>query len=167
MSSPTALEIVQSLLANALDPEVVRKLVSPTATYTSLCLSNPALKTVMPYAGVHLNEGPEAIIYTFSTVDKIWANEAFSIEQAFESNDGKGDVAIFGRFTYRSRVLGRKYESPFAVRAKVQGGQVTEMLFMEDTLGTTLTFAKGGKLVCEVEEGVDVNLGPEGVDIVQ
>lgn len=153
MSTPV--EIVTRLLANATNEAIVKDLVSSTATYISLCYSNPQLKQIMPYAGIHPNEGPSAIISTFTTVNTIWKNEAFDIETIF----GEGEnVAVFGRFTYRSSVLRKSYESPFAIRAVVKEGLVVYMLFMEDTFGTASTFAKDGRVRYEVEEGKDFEI---------
>lgn len=86
--------------------------------------------------------GPQAIIDTFATVNAIWANEAFEIQALFGSGE---NVAVFGSFTYRSRTLGQASTSPFSIWCKIVGGKVTYMQFMEDTLGTTDTFKKGGK----------------------
>jgi len=47
--------------------------------------------------------------------------------------------------TYRSRTLGQASTSPFSIWCKVNGGKVTYMHFMEDTLGTTDPFKKDGK----------------------
>lgn len=153
MSTPV--DIVSRLLANATDENVVRELVAPKATYVSLCYSNPDLKKIMPYAGEHPSEGPEAIIYTFETVNTIWKNEMFKIEAIF----GEGEnVAVFGRFTYRSSILGKAYTSPFAVWAVVKDGLVTYMQFMEDTFGTGATFAKGGSTKYEVDEGREFDI---------
>lgn len=154
----TPKEIVTRLLANATNESVVNELVSPTATYISLCYSSPSLKKIMPYAGSHPNEGPAAITYTFNTVNTIWKNEAFNIEVIF----GEGEnVAVFGRFMYRSSVLGKAYESPFAVRAVVRDGLIVYMLFMEDTFGTGATFAKSGGVTYEVEEGKEFEIKAE------
>ena len=53
-------------------------------------------------------------------------------------------MAAFGRFTYKSRTLGKAIISPFSIFAKVENGQVTYMQFMEDTFGTAATFHSGG-----------------------
>lgn len=106
MSSPT--EVVQRLHANALDADVVRDLVSPTTTYVPLCYSNPDLKKLMPYAGLWDSKGPDAIIYTFKTVNSIWKNKSFDIETIFGNGE---NVAVFGRFTYRSAVLGKPIQA--------------------------------------------------------
>lgn len=76
-------------------------------------------------------------------MDEIWAQEAFEIQALFGSGE---NVALFGKFTYRSRTLGQVNTSPFSIWCKVNGeGKVTYMQFMEDTLGTTDTFKKSGK----------------------
>lgn len=129
MSQPK--DVVARLLANTSNESVMKELVAPDATYISLCYSNPSLHQIMAHAGVHEKEGPGAIISTFANVDKIWANEEFKIESVF----GEGpDVAVFGKFTYRSRALGKAYTSPFAIHCKVESGKVVYMLFMEDTV---------------------------------
>ena len=58
-------------------------------------------------------------------------------------------MAIFGRFVYRSKSIGKVTDSPFAVWAKVdtEKGQVTYMQFMEDTLSTANSFRKSAKVV--------------------
>ena len=128
-SQPKA--VVARLLENTSNACVIEELVAPDAVYMSLCYSNPPLHQIMAHAGLHPEKGPQAIISTFKNVDKIWANEEFKIEALF----GEGpDVAVFGKFTYRSRALGKAYTSPFSIHCKVESGQVTYMLFMEDTV---------------------------------
>ena len=138
---------------------MVRALVSPTATYVSLAYTNATLQRILPYANRHDAQGPDAIISTFATVAKIWANEEFSIDAIFSGANAAAasgvtqaaaahvvDVAVFGSFTYRSRTLGKACRSPFSVWCKVDegAGQVVYMQFMEDTLGSTETFKVGG-----------------------
>ena len=96
--------------------------------------------------------GPQAIIDTFATVNHIWANEAFDIQALFGSGE---NVAVFGRFTYRSRTLGQATTSPFSIWCRVNGGKVTYMQFMEDTLGSTDSFKTSGtkKYVVFEEKG--------------
>ncbi len=128
---PQPKDIVARLLENTSNVPVMEELIAPDATYISLCYSNPPLHRIMAHAGLHPEKGPQAVISTFANVDKIWANEGFEIEALF----GEGpDVAVFGKFTYRSRSLGKAYTSPFSIHCKVEGGQVTYMLFMEDTV---------------------------------
>jgi uncharacterized protein len=152
---PTPVETVSKLLANTLNREVVAELVKPDADYVSLCYSNDALKRIMPYAGVHDKEGPAAVSYTFETVARIWANEDFQIQSIFGSGE---DVAVFGKFTYRSRTLGKAYTSPFCVWCKVDvegDGRVKYMQFMEDTFGTGATFQTSGEKTYWVDNGTD------------
>ena len=89
----------------------------------------------MPWAGTRT--GPDAVLDTYTRVNRFWQSEAFEIEELF--GDG-GSVAVFGRFTYRSVTLGKAVTSPFAILAKVQDGQITFMQFMEDTFATASTF---------------------------
>lgn len=129
--APNPKDIVARLLENTSNIPVMEELIAADATYISLCYSNPPLHQIMAHAGQHSEKGPQAVISTFANVNKIWAMEDFEIQSLF----GEGpDVAVFGSFTLRSRVLGKAYTSPFSVHCKVEGGQVTYMLFMEDTV---------------------------------
>ncbi|KAL8735052.1 MAG: hypothetical protein Q9181_002966 [Wetmoreana brouardii] len=148
--SSDPVDIVRTLLANTSSLDTVKKLVAPEATYTSLNYSNPSLKKILPYAGEHPNEGPQAIFDTFATVDQIWAKESFEILSIFGAGE---DVAVFGRFTYRSRTLGKASTSPFSIWAKVKEGKITYMQFMEDTMDTMSTFKTGGASKYKVFEG--------------
>ncbi|KAJ9616934.1 hypothetical protein H2200_000654 [Cladophialophora chaetospira] len=148
-------EVVARLLENTSNASVMEELVAPDATYISLCYSNPPLHQIMAHAGQHAEKGPQAVISTFANVNKIWAMEDFQIEALF----GEGsDVAVFGRFTLRSRTLGKACTSPFSIHCKVEAGQVTYMLFMEDTFGTGATFEKAGEKTYEVESGKAIKL---------
>ena len=134
-----AADVVRTLLDDPTNGETVHRLVAPDATYVSLNFDNPELRRVMPWAGTRT--GPEAVLDTYTTVNRFWRSEAFEIGELF----GEGEnVAVFGRFTYRSVTLGKAVTSPFAILAKVRDGQVTFMQFMEDTFGTAATFRSGG-----------------------
>jgi ketosteroid isomerase-like protein len=133
------LEVVQAILADPTNPDVVRALVAPNATYVSLNYDNPELKRIMPWAGTQT--GPDAVSGTYGRVGRYWQNEGFEVEDTFESENR---AAVFGRFTYRSATLGKAVTSPFAILARVRDGQVTYMQFMEDTFGTAATFRSGG-----------------------
>ncbi len=135
----TPAEIIRAILGNPTDREVVHRLVAPDATYVSLNSSNPELQRIMPWAGTPT--GPEAMLDTYTRVGRFWHSEAFEIDELFGEG---GNVAVFGRFTYRSVTLGKAITSPFAILAKVKDGQVTFMQFMEDTFGTASTFRNGG-----------------------
>ena len=132
-------DIVKAILDNPTDLASVRELVAPDATYVSLNFDNPELKKLMPWAGTQT--GPEAVVSTYSQVGRYWKNEGFEIEEIFESGE---NVAVFGRFTYRSTTLGRAITSPFSILAKVRDGKVAHMQFMEDTFGTASSFRTGG-----------------------
>ncbi len=132
-------DVVRAILDNPTDLASVKELVAPDATYVSLNYDNPELKKLMPWAGTQT--GPEAVVSTYSRVGRYWKNEGFEIEEIFEAGE---NVAVFGRFTYRSTTVGRAVTSPFSILAKVQAGKVTYMQFMEDTFGTASTFRTGG-----------------------
>ena len=145
--------VVRKLLANTSNPKVVTELVARDATYVSLSYANPPLTKIMPWAGTHTKEGPDAIIQTFADVAKSWKNEAFEIQALF----GEGEnVAAFGSFTYRSIVLDKVFTSPFAIWCAVKDGLITYMQFMEDTLGTASTFRKNS------EEGTYISVPKRG-----
>ena len=134
-----ATDVVRALLDDPTNPAVVRQLVAPDATYVSLNFDNPELRRIMPWAGTRT--GPDAVLDTYTSVNRFWRSEAFTIDQLFGES---GSVAVFGRFTYRSVTLGKAVTSPFAILAKVQDGKVTFMQFLEDTFATAATFRTGG-----------------------
>ena len=135
----TPTEIVRALLNDPTNPDLVRALVAPDATYVSLNADNPELQRIMPWTG--RRTGPEAVLDTYARVRRFWRSEAFEIGDLFGAGE---NVAVFGRFTYRSVTQGRAVTSPFAILAKVHDGQITFMQFMEDTFGTAATFRSGG-----------------------
>lgn len=97
------LEIVQAILTDPTNPEIVRALVAPDATYVSLSHDNPELKRIMPWAGTQA--GPEAVSGTYGRVARFWTNEGFEIEDTF------GIAQTFrsgGTATYRSDPEGRE-----------------------------------------------------------
>ena len=93
----------------------------------------------MPWAGTRT--GPEAVLDTYTRVGRFWRSEAFEVEELFGAGE---NVAVFGRFTYRSVTLGKSVTSPFAILAKVILGQIIFMQFMEDTFATAASFREGG-----------------------
>jgi ketosteroid isomerase-like protein len=137
--SPTPTEVMMAILASPKDLEHVRSLVTEDVKYVSLNYENPDLKKVMPWAGS--GSGAERIVQTFVDVGRFWDVLAFEIDAKFDSGE---NVAIFGRFTYRSTVLGKTVTSPFAVFAKVKDGRCSYMQFMEDTFATGASFRSGG-----------------------
>ena len=135
--SPT--ELVKALLDDPTNPEVVKSLVAPDATYVSLNYANDDLKRIMPWAGTA--KGPDAVLSTYMRVGAYWKNEGFAIRDLF----GEGEnVAVFGILKFRSKTLGKAITSPFSIFAKVKEGKITYMQFMEDTFGTASTFRTGG-----------------------
>jgi uncharacterized protein len=131
--------VVEELLRSTTDPVKVRQLVAPDVTYVSLNYENVDLQRIMPWCGT--STGPEAIVSTFTRVAQFWRIDSFTPEVIF----GEGThVAVFGRFTYTSAVLGKTVTSPFAIYCEVVDGKVTYMQFMEDTLRTSWSFKEGG-----------------------
>ncbi|MCJ1292949.1 hypothetical protein MMC34_004502 [Xylographa carneopallida] len=139
---PTPKEVVEKLLANTTNEQVLNELVASDATYVSLNYDNPTLKEIMPWCGTHEKAGPAAIYETFVNVGRHWESKDFSVRGFFGSG---GDVAVFGSFTYMSRMMKITKTSPFSIWAKVNSeGKITYMQFMEDTLATSSTFEKSG-----------------------
>lgn len=138
-------EIVLELLKGATQSKIVNALVADDAVYVSLTYENPDLKKIMPWAGMH-KHGKSAVLKTFTDVNRFWTVVDFDVQQIF----GQGDhVAAFGSFTLRSTTLEKQFTSPFSILATVRDGKVTYMQYMEDTLGTGLTFRSGGKWICQ------------------
>jgi uncharacterized protein len=118
MASPQ--EILSAILEKPTDLDQVRSLVSPDVTYVSLNYNNPDLKKIMPWAGT--SRGPESIVKTFEDVSRFWQMVSFEPEALLGSDTC---AAMFGRFTYKSTVLGKTVTSPFAVFARCQDGRCT------------------------------------------
>jgi hypothetical protein len=78
---------------------------------------------------------------------------------------GSVNVAVFGRFRYRSRTLGQVIVSPFRAWAKVdeKKGKVIYMQFMEDTLDSARSFRITGKMVyvSNPDDKHEIVIGPE------
>jgi hypothetical protein len=151
-------EIVQKLLDNITAADVVRELVAPDATYVSLNLDNPELKTLLPWVGT--TKGPRAasaIAETFYRLFLYFGVEAFEVTDIF----GEGEnVAAFGKFTYRSAALDKVATSPFAIHAKVAGDKVVFFQWLEDTYATASTFrVRGSWYVHSDPEGKGFDFG--------
>ena len=78
---------------------------------------------------------------TFEGVGRAWETKAFQIRDVVEQDD---KVAMFGTFTYRGRESGKEKEitSPFSILAKVTGGKIHYVQFLEDTFGTSGTLGR-------------------------
>lgn len=141
--SGTPVDLVRGFLARTGDAEdLVRashELVAPDARYVSLSFDDPDLERIAPWTGT--SSGPEAFVRAFGGVLEHWVNEDFRIEEIF--GDGE-QVAVFGRFTYRSISLGRATTSPFAIYARVREGKIVDWVFLENTFATARTFRSGG-----------------------
>jgi hypothetical protein len=138
----TPIEVVQKLLSNPLDIENVRVATAPNVQYVSLNKNNPDLTRVLPWAGEHV--GPEEILKAFQGMYAMWETVGFEVKIIFGQGE---DVAVFGEFTYRSRVLGKLAPSPFGIHVKVKDGKITYILFLEDTFMTTSSIRSGGEAV--------------------
>lgn len=138
---PNAVDVLEAILARPTDLAHVRSLVADDATYVSLNFDNPDLHRIMQWCGTHRNAGPLGIVQTFVDVDRYWEKLAFETDASFGSGEY---AAVFGRFRYRSRVLSKIVDTPFAVFAKVRDGRCHYLQFMEDTLATSASFRAGG-----------------------
>ena len=154
MSQPTPVEIVQRLLSDPTNPDLVNELVAEDSVYVSLNFEDKDLKRIMPWAGT--GHGAEALLQTFTDVSRFWKVENFEVLDIF-GVDNK--VAVFGRFTYTSTVLGHTVTSPFAILAKVEDGKVVYTQFMEDTFATAQSFRSGGSWTIQSDpDGTVINV---------
>lgn len=142
MRSPQ--EILSAILEKPTDLEHVRSLVTPDVTYVSLNYDNSDLKKIMPWAGT--SHGAESIVKTLTDVARFWEVLAFEPEALFGSET---HAAMFGRFTYKSTVLGKTVTSPFAAFATIQAGRCNYLQFMEDTFATGASFRRAGSWTFE------------------
>lgn len=137
-------DVLAAILENPTNITHVRGLTTADVTYVSLNDENPDLRSIMPWCGT--SHGPESIVKTFVDVDRYWEKLRFSVEVLFGSGE---NAAAFGRFTYKSRVLGKIVSTPFALFAKVNDDRCSYLQFMEDTLATSTSFRSGGSWTFE------------------
>lgn len=140
--SAASLAVVMDFLSNTAPDKVqaaAERLVAPDAIYISLNFDNPELKQIEPWTGTAT--GPEAYSSTFMRVAEYWAIEDFSITDKLASGE---DVAIFGKFTYRSVAVGHVFTSPFSIHAKVRDGKLVYFQFLEDTYASASSFRQSG-----------------------
>ncbi len=135
----TPLELVQTLLSNPTNIDHVRGLTTGDVTYVSLNFDNPELHKVLPWTGT--NRGPQRIVDVFNGIGRVWETKAFEIRDVVANEHS---VAMFGSFTYKTRMLGKEITSPFALLAKVTGDKISYLQFLEDTFGTASTFRASG-----------------------
>lgn len=140
--SAESLAVVMDFLSNTAPDKVEAaaiRLVAPDAVYVSLSFDNPELKRIEPWTGTA--KGPGAYSSTFLQVAEYWTIEDFTITDKLASGE---DVAIFGKFTYRSVELGHVFTSPFSIHAKVRGGKMVYFQFLEDTYASASSFRQSG-----------------------
>lgn len=142
-ASPTSpLAVLQSILSNPTDLQFVKQFTTDDFIYVSLNYEHPELKRIMPWAGT--NEGTKGLVQTFIDVGRYWTTDNFEIQDTFENGNG---AAIFGTFTYTSKVLGKTVTSPFSVLARGESGKLSYVQFMEDTFATVRSFREGGEYI--------------------
>lgn len=135
-------DVVMAFLANSGKDRVqatAEALVAEDATYVSLNFDNPELAQIEPWCGTR--KGRQIFIDTFSHVGTYWDVNDFQVTDVLADGD---TVGVFGSFTYTSVELGHRFTSPFAVKAKVQDGKITYLMFMEDTYASARSFRKSG-----------------------
>ena len=140
--SAASLAVVMDFLFNTAPDKVeaaAARLVAHDAVYVSLNFDNPELKKIEPWAGT--GKGPSAYSSTFLQVAEYWKIEHFKITDNLASGE---DVAIFGKFTYRSVEVGHVFTSPFSIHAKVRGGKIAYFQFLEDTYASARSFRQSG-----------------------
>ena len=140
--SAASLAVVMDFLSNTAPDKVeaaAARLVAPDAVYVSLNFDNPELKKIEPWTGTA--KGPSAYSSTFLRVAEYWTIEDFTISDKLAVGE---DVAIFGKFTYRSVAVGNVFTSPFSIHAKVRGGKMVYFQFMEDTYASASSFRQSG-----------------------
>jgi ketosteroid isomerase-like protein len=140
--SAAALAVVMDFLSNTASDKVeaaAARLVAPDAVYVSLNFDNPELKKIEPWAGTA--KGTGAYSSTFLRVAEYWRVEDFTITDKLASGE---DVAIFGKFTYRSVEVGHVFTSPFSIHAKVRDGKMVYFQFLEDTYASASSFRQSG-----------------------
>lgn len=153
-SKTSPLAVLRSILSNPTDLEFVQKLTTDDFTYVSLNYENADLRKVMPWTGT--NKGAKGLVQTFIDVGRYWTTDAFQIQDSFENNNG---AAIFGYFTYTSKLLSKTATSPFAVLARGENGKLSYVQFMEDTFATVRTFREGGEYIIKANpEGSEINV---------
>jgi uncharacterized protein len=152
----TPLELMQTLLSNPTNIEHVRNLTTEDVIYVSLNFDNAELHKVLPWAGT--NRGPQSIVDVFNGIGRVWETKAFEVRDVIANEQS---VAMFGSFTYRTRVLGKEITSPFALLARVTNDRISYLQFLEDTFGTAASFRAAGTWHFRgVATGGDVSVGP-------
>jgi uncharacterized protein len=151
----TPLELLQALLSNPTDIELVRSVTTEDVTYVSLNFDNPELHKVLPWAGT--NRGPQSIVDVFNGIGRVWETKAFEVRDVIANEHS---VAMFGSFTYRTRLLGKEITSPFALLVRVTNDRISYIQFLEDTFGTAGSFRAAGTWHFRgVATGGDVSVG--------
>jgi len=156
LSTKDPKDIVLAFLSNSskeLVKNVSEKLVHENAVYISLNFDNPELAQIEPWTGKR--HGRQIFIDTFSNVGTYWNVDDFQITDIFSENEL---VAVFGSFTYTSVELGNTFTSPFAIKAKVENGQITFFQFMEDTYASAKSFRKEGYWIIQ-NNGRSIKIG--------
>jgi uncharacterized protein len=144
------IDVVGEWLQNLQDPDVVKSVVAPEATYVSLNTEDEELKKIMPWTGT--SHGPQAFLDNMGAMFTRWENQGFNVTTMFASDE---NVAVFGDFRYKSNSLGKVVSSPFSILVKVVDGRVTYLQFLEDSYATASSFRKDGSWTVQTEPGAE------------
>lgn len=150
MATSSPLEVVGEWLQNLMDPDVVKRVVAPDATYVSLNTDNPELKKIEPWTGT--SHGPDAFLNNLTMMFTRWENQAFNVTTMFASEE---NVAVFGDFRYKSHSVNKVVTSPFSILVKVVDGKVTFVQFQEDSYATAASFRKEGTWTVQTEPNAE------------
>ena len=140
------LSALQAILSNPTDLAHVAQFATDDFTYVFLNFECPELRQIMPWAGT--NRGIDLLVRMFVGVSEYWTVDRFEVQDTFENDDG---AAVFGSFTYTSKVLDKTVTSPLAVLARGKGGRLSYVQFMEDTFATVRSFRESGEYLIKAD----------------
>lgn len=132
-------EILRRFLENPAHPATVHEVVASDAVHLTINDQNPDLEKVLPWAG--LKRGPQWFLDVHSRMLHYIRTEEFTVETIFGSG---GNVAAFGTVRQCSNTLAKSTSSPFSVFAKVVGGKIAFLQYLEDSYATALSFKSEG-----------------------
>jgi hypothetical protein len=92
-------------------------------------------------AALKTGQRPRKGISTFTRVAQYRDIPDFRVSDMFASGE---NVAVSGRFTWRSKAVGKTFTSSFSILAKVNNGKMTYCQFMEGTCASASSFRSSG-----------------------
>jgi ketosteroid isomerase-like protein len=138
----------------------VNWLVASDASYVSLNTEDAELSKIMPWAGT--SRRPQAFLDNLGEMFTRWENQASNVTEIVASGE---NVAVFGDFRFRSKVLGKAVSSQFSIHVKVVDGKVTYPQFLEDRYAPASSFRRSGTWTVQTEPGAEpYEVYPSGTD---